>query len=177
MSLNTIAHRVSNQLSRITEGVQSGSLSASQATTLARKDLKIVQQATAEAAQNGGKLTAPERQQLRQELNHNSRDIFEEKHPRSVPARLERQADRIAEGVKSGKLTPDQAKALAQADKQIAQEARADRKANGGKLTTEQRATLEKELNQSSRAIYQAKHPSVTPLPPVTQVPPNVGEA
>lgn len=169
MSLSSIMNRVSNQFRRIDEGLKSNTLSAGEAKGLAGKDLRILGQAATDAAQNGGKLTADDRQQLRHELNHNSRDIFEDKHPHSVAARLDRQQHRITEGVKSGKLTTDQAKELAATDKQIRAEARTDRAANGGKLTDAQRAQLQQELNASSKAIFEAKHPNVVPQPPVTQ--------
>ena len=81
-------------------------------------------------------------------------------HPRraEVNQRLENQRERINEGEKSGKLTPEQAKQLHQDDRNIRQQEREMAAQNGGHVTkTEQRA-LNQEENQESRKIYQEKH-------------------
>ena len=80
-----------------------------------------------------------------------------------INAREQNQAKRIKQGVKSGKLTKAQAAQLKKQLKGDKQEKRAMIKANGGKpLTAEQRKTLRQNLNQSSKQIYQEKHPGNT---------------
>ncbi len=77
-----------------------------------------------------------------------------------INAREKNQMHRIKQGVKSGKLTKEQAKQLRSEVKADKQEKRDMIKANGGKpLTAEQRQSLKQNLNQSSKQIYQEKHP------------------
>ena len=80
-------------------------------------------------------------------------------HPRSeVGKRQENQQDRIANGVKSGKLTAGEAAHLERNQSRINHQIRADRRANGGKLTPQERAQVNREQNRQSRQIYRAKH-------------------
>jgi hypothetical protein len=80
-------------------------------------------------------------------------------HPRSeVGKRQENQQDRIANGVKSGKLTAGEAAHLERNQDRINRQIRADRRANGGKLTPQERAQVNREQNRQSRQIYRAKH-------------------
>jgi hypothetical protein len=86
---------------------------------------------------------------------------WKENHPRraEVNQRLDNQRKRINEGEKSGKLSPEQAKQLHQEDRNVRQQEREMAAQNGGHITkTEQRA-LNQEENQTSRQIYQEKHP------------------
>ena len=73
----------------------------------------------------------------------------------NINQRQENQQDRIAQGIKSGSLTPAEAARLE------SQEARINRlearlRENG--LTPSERATLERDLNRESRNIYREKH-------------------
>jgi hypothetical protein len=80
-----------------------------------------------------------------------------------INAREKNQEKRINQGVKSGKMTKAQAKQLRGEIKGDKQEKRAMIKANGGKpLTAQQRKSLRQNLNQSSKQIYQEKHPANT---------------
>jgi hypothetical protein len=85
---------------------------------------------------------------------------FKEKHPRraEVNQRIKNQNKRIAEGVKSGKLTPAQAKELRGQEKGIKAQERAEVKANGGHLTKGEQKQLNSELNADSKQIYAEKH-------------------
>jgi len=87
-----------------------------------------------------------------------------------INAREKHQVKRIRQGVKSGTLTKAQGQQLGQEIKGDKQEKRAMIKANGGKpLTAQQRQSLRKNLNQSSKQIYQEKHPVATPAAPPAQ--------
>jgi hypothetical protein len=82
-------------------------------------------------------------------------------HPRraEVNQRLNNQNARIRDGVEDGKLTHGQAAQLHAEDHAIRQEERAMAAQNGGHITkTEQRA-LNQQENQTSRQIYNEKHP------------------
>lgn len=84
-------------------------------------------------------------------------------HPRihEVHARMKEQMKRIDAGVKSGKLTPDQAKALKDQIKAVQAQMEADYQANGKReLTDDQKAQLNQMLDQSSKMIYGEKHPN-----------------
>lgn len=72
-----------------------------------------------------------------------------------IDARLERQAKRIEQGVKSGKLTPAEADALKAEQEHIKQEK--VRVQEDGKVTKRERATLNKMLNQASKNIKNQK--------------------
>lgn len=79
-------------------------------------------------------------------------------HKSEVGKRAENQQDRIAQGVRSGSLTAGQTAKLETKEATVNQEIRADRKANGGKLTTAEKTQVNKQQNHLSKQIYQAKH-------------------
>ncbi len=80
------------------------------------------------------------------------------KNPAMSPkARLKRQHKRIANGVKSGKISKAQHKQLAQEGKDINQERKADLAANGGKMDKSDRKSLESQENLRSEQIKQDK--------------------
>jgi len=75
-----------------------------------------------------------------------------------VGKRAENQQDRIAQGVKSGQLTPHETTHLERREGAVHREVRRDRKANGGKLTPAERARVNRQQNKTSRQIYRDKH-------------------
>ena len=79
-----------------------------------------------------------------------------------VGQRRENQQARIAQGVKSGQLTPGETAKLEKQQKTIHKQVAADRKANGGTLTASERKQIHKEQNQASRNIYRKKHNAAT---------------
>ena len=87
---------------------------------------------------------------------------FAKDHPRrnEVNRRDREQLARIREGVKSGKLTPTQAKQLLSNDRAIKQQEHADVKANGGFLTKSEQRQFNREENANSRLIRDDKHPA-----------------
>jgi hypothetical protein len=76
----------------------------------------------------------------------------------TVAQRKENQQDRIANGVKSGQLTAGETANLESKEAAINDETRADRAANGGKLTQSEKQQINKQQNQVSKQIYQDKH-------------------
>jgi len=80
----------------------------------------------------------------------------------TIAQRKENQQDRIAQGVKSGQLTPGETAKLENQEKKINQQTRADRAANGGKLTAGEKKQINKEQNTESRRIYNKKHNAKT---------------
>jgi hypothetical protein len=76
----------------------------------------------------------------------------------TIGQRKENQQDRIANGVKSGQLTAGETSNLETKEAAINGETRADRAANGGKLTSAEKAQVNQQQNQLSKQIYQDKH-------------------
>jgi len=71
--------------------------------------------------------------------------------------RRENQRDRIGQGVRSGSLTPREARELREREARLSRSERRDRR-SGGHLTQAERARLQRRLNGDSRAIYRDKH-------------------
>src|ERR1700719_4699623 len=80
-----------------------------------------------------------------------------EKKP-TIEQRKENQQDRIANGIKSGQLTAGENSNLETKEAAINGETRADRAANGGKLTAAEKTQINKQQNHLSNQIYQDKH-------------------
>jgi hypothetical protein len=76
----------------------------------------------------------------------------------SIAQRKENQQDRIANGVKSGQLTAGETGNLETKEAAINGETKADRAANGGKLTAAEKSKINGQQNQLSKQIYQDKH-------------------
>jgi len=68
------------------------------------------------------------------------------------------QQQRIGQGVKSGQLTPRETAGLENKERAINGEVRADRNANGGRLTGSERAQVNGQHQNLSKQIYTHKH-------------------
>lgn len=68
------------------------------------------------------------------------------------------QQDRIANGVRSGQLTPRETAHLERQAGAINHEERAMRAQDNGRLTRQDRQTIHRQQNQESRRIYRDKH-------------------
>jgi hypothetical protein len=81
-------------------------------------------------------------------------------HPRreQVNERLANQNRRISNGVKSGALSPQQARQLHREDHAIRREERADAALHGGHITKAEQRQLNRQENAVSRQIYREKH-------------------
>jgi len=81
-----------------------------------------------------------------------------------VRERIRHQALRIAQGVKSGVLSKDQAGSLKDKLKSIGEQAKSFYLGNSKKpLTADQKNQINQQLDDNSKAIYQAKHPGQQP--------------
>jgi len=85
-----------------------------------------------------------------------------------IAARKGDQQARIAQGVRSGQLTPREAGRLEHQEAGINREERGMRAQDHGHLTAQDRHTLARQQNQESRRIYNQKHDAQTDrgLPP-----------
>jgi len=166
----TIGQRKENQQDRIAQGVKSGQLTAGETANLETKEAAINGETRADRAANGGKLTSQEKQQVNQQQNKLSNQIYQDKHNANtahygnneVDQRRQNQQNRIAQGIKSGQLTAGETAKLENQQKGINQQVRADRSANGGKLTSGEKQQVNKEQNAASRNIYNKKHNAQT---------------
>jgi hypothetical protein len=75
-----------------------------------------------------------------------------------IAARKANQQRRIANGVKSGQLTPKETAHLERQEHGINKEERGMRAQDNGHLTKQDRRTLAHQQNQESRRIYNKKH-------------------
>ena len=166
----TVTQRKENQQDRIANGVQSGQLTAGETANLEKKEAPIKKETAADRAANGGKLTGAEKKQVNRQQNQVSKQIYADKHNANtahygnnkVGQRRENQQDRIAQGIKSGQLTPGETAKLENQQKGINKQVAADRKANGGTLTASEKQQINKEQNRASKNIYHKKHNAKT---------------
>lgn len=82
--------------------------------------------------------------------------------PATIQDRRENQQDRIAQGVKSGQLTPGETANLETKEAALNGEIAADRKANGGTLTQAEKQQVNQQQNQLSQQINADKHNSAS---------------
>jgi hypothetical protein len=147
--------------------VASGQLTAGETANLEKKESNLNKEEKLMRSEDNGKLTSADKKALNQQQNHLSNQIYKDKHnaavqntnPKSeVGKRAENQQDRIAQGIKSGQLTAGEASHLENKEAGINHEVAADRAANGGKLTGQEKAQVNRQQNNVSKQIYKDKH-------------------
>lgn len=94
------------------------------------------------------------------------RTTYNQRH--SIRARQNRQQNRIARGVRDGQITPNGAAHAEANQARISSEEHGMRQADGGHLTTQDRHTLARQQDRTSKGIYDRNHnqytdPGVTP--------------
>src|SRR4029077_17169482 len=162
----TIQQRKENQQDRIANGVQSGQLTAGETKNLETKEAGLNHEEHTMRSEDDGHLTSADRTKLNNQQNRLSNQIYDDKHngavqhygPGEVGQRKENQQDRIAQGVKSGQLTPGETAKLEKQQQGINREEAGMREADGGKLTAADKKAVNQQQNQASRNIYNKKH-------------------
>ncbi|HTA45607.1 MAG TPA: hypothetical protein VK789_24335 [Bryobacteraceae bacterium] len=162
----TVNQRRENQQDRIANGVQSDQLTAGETKNLEGREANLNREIRDDRQANGGKLTQQERQQVNGQQNRISNSIYNDKHNANtahygnneVGQRRENQQDRIAQGIRNGNLKAGQTARLENQQQGINQRVAADRQANGGKLTQQEKGQVNRAQNRDSRNIYRAKH-------------------
>ena len=76
----------------------------------------------------------------------------------TINQRKENQQDRIAQGVKSGQLTPGETAKLEHQEAGINKEEKGMRAQDNGHLTKADKSLVNKQQNQESKRIYRDKH-------------------
>ena len=161
-----VGKRAENQQDRIANGAGSGQLTPHETANLENKESAIHQEVRTDRSLNGGHLTGQEKQIVNQQQNSMSRQIYRDKHNAAqqnygkseVGQRQENQQDRIANGIKSGRLNAAQTARLEKNESGINREVRTDRSQNGGHLTPGEKRQVNRQQNGMSRRIYRAKH-------------------
>jgi hypothetical protein len=162
----TIGERRQDQQDRIANGIDSGQLTAGETRNLESREANVNREIRDDRAGDNGHLTAAERQQINHQQNNLSHSIYQDKHNANVAhygnneigQRRENQQDRIANGLRNGTMTAGQAARDENREQGINQQIRADRAGNGGKLTGQEHAQINREQNGASRQIYRQKH-------------------
>lgn len=163
---NTVGSRRENQQDRIANGVQSGQLTAGETRNLESREANLNRQIRADRAANGGRLTTQERQNINRRQNNLSRSIYRDRHnaaqahygSNEVGQRRANQQARIAQGIRSGQMTAGEAARAEGRQQNINRSIAADRAANGGRLTPQERQNINRRQNGASRQIYRQKH-------------------
>jgi hypothetical protein len=162
----TVNARRQNQQNRIANGVQSGQLTAGETKNVESREANVNREVKDDRSADNGKLTSQERQQVNKQQNNLSKSIYTDKHNANtahygnneVGARRQNQQNRIANGIRSGQMTAGEAAKTENKEQGINQQDKADRQANGGKLTGGEKQQLNTKLNGTSKQIYNQKH-------------------
>jgi hypothetical protein len=165
-AMDSVNGRRYNQQGRIANGISSGQLTPHETKNLEGREANLNGEIHNDRAANGGKLTPQERQQVNQQQNNLSKSIYNDKHNAAtdtygnneVGARRDAQQQRIANGVRSGQLSPSETAKVEGHEQNINHQIAADRQANGGKLTPQQKQNINKKQNGASKQIYNEKH-------------------
>lgn len=75
-----VGKREENQQDRISQGINSGQVSAGEATHLENNENRINNEVRQDRAANGGTLTQQEKKQVNQQMNRQSKQIYRAKH-------------------------------------------------------------------------------------------------
>ena len=163
---STIQQRKKNQQDRVANGVQSGQLTAGETKNLENKEANVNREERNMRGADNGHLTAADRAKLNRQQNRLSNDIYQDKHNDNtahygkgeIGQRRENQQDRIAQGIRSGQLTPGEASNLENKERGVNRELKGMRQANGGKLSKADRKAVNQQQNKLSTQIYDKKH-------------------
>src|SRR6185437_2826414 len=162
----TTGQRKENQQDRIAQGDQSGQLTSGETKSLETKEAGINKETRTMRSEDNGHLTAADRAKVNRQQNRVSNSIYRDKHNArqsqfgngKLGQRRENQQDRIAQGIKSGKMTAGEAAKTERQQQRINCEASNMRQANGGKLTNADKRALNRRQNRASRNIHAKKH-------------------
>jgi hypothetical protein len=169
-AMDSVNGRRFNQQGRIANGVASGQLTPGETKNLEGREAHLNSEIHNDRAANGGTLTPQERQQVNGQQNNLSKSIYNDKHNAAtdtygnneVGARRDMQQQRIANGIRSGQMSPSEAAKTEGHEQNINHQIAADRQANGGKLTPQEKKNINQKQNNASKQIYNDKHNAKT---------------
>ncbi len=165
-AMDSVNGRRFNQQGRIANGISSGQLTPGETKNLENREARVNGEIHNDREANGGKLTPQERQQVNGQQNNLSHSIYDDKHNAAteqygnneVGARKDEQQQRIANGVRDGQLSPSETAKVEGREQNINKQVAADRNANGGKLTPQEKKNINKKQNGASKEIRNEKH-------------------
>ncbi len=165
-AMNSVNGRRFDQQGRIANGVSSGQLTAHETRNLEGREANLNRTISNDRRANGGYLTGQERQQVNQRQNNISRSIYNDRHNgatdrygnNEVGDRRYNQQQRIANGIRSGQMNAGEAARAENRQQNINRQIGADRRANGGRLTGQERRNINRRQNNASRQIYRENH-------------------
>ncbi len=165
-AMNKVNGRAYNQQGRIANGMSNHSLTAGESKNLENRESSINKEAHTDRADNGGRLTSQEKQQINNRQNKVSNSIYNDKHNANnandgnnrVGDRKNAQQQRIANGVRDGQINANQAAKDENRQQNINRTARADRNANGGRMNNQQRAQVNRMQNHASGQLHRQRH-------------------
>jgi WXXGXW repeat (2 copies) len=166
VAMNSVGGRAYNQQGRIAQGMGSGQLTAGESRNLEGREANINREVRGDRLASGGTLTPQERQQVNGQQNNLSHSIYDDKHNANtahygnneVGDRRYNQQQRIANGVGNGTMSAGQASRVEHREQNINHSVAADRSANGGKLTPQEKQNINRRQNSTSRQIHEDKH-------------------
>jgi len=162
----SIQQRKYDQQQRIANGIDNGSLTAGETKRLERGEATLNREEGAMRAADNGKLTSADRAKLNHQQNALSGRIYADKHNANnahygndeIGQRRENQQERIANGIRSGQMTPGEAARTENKEQGVNGEIAGMRQANGGRLTPGEHKLVNHQQNQLSKQIYRQKH-------------------
>ena len=165
-AMDSVDGRRYNQQGRIANGVSSGQLTPRETKNLEGREAGLNKEIHNDRSANGGTLTPQERRQVNGQQNNLSKSIYNDKHNAAtdqygnnqVGARRDLQQQRIANGLRSGQMSPSEAAKTENREQNINRNIAADRQANGGKLTPAEKRNINGAQNGASRQIHEEKH-------------------
>ncbi len=165
-AMDSVNGRRYNQQQRIANGVSSGQMTAGETKNIEGREANLNGEIHNDRAANGGTLTPQERQQVNHQQNNLSQSIYNDKHNgatdtygnNEVGARRDNQQQRIANGIRSGQMSSSEAAKAENKQQSINHQVAADRKANGGTLTPQEKRNVNQRQNNASKQIYHEKH-------------------
>jgi hypothetical protein len=154
-SADEVFHRVADQEQQITNDLQNGQLTPSEAHMLQRRELATTAQEVRDLHNNDGQLTSPESSQLNHQLNHVEHAIRLDTATPSNEVRLRQsyQESRILARLQAGKITPSAFRQLENRELNVAAQRAQDLQSHAGQLTTQESQQLNQELDSLSRSI------------------------
>jgi len=162
----TIQERKKDQQDRVAQGVQSGQLTPGETKNLESKEAGLNKEEGQMRTEDNGKLTAADKAKLTRQQNRMSNQIYTDKHNAAadqfgkgtIGKRDENQQDRIANGIKTGQLTPGEATHVESKEQGLNREVAGMRQEDSGKLSKADRKLVNHQQNQLSKQIYRQKH-------------------
>src|SRR5580692_12703548 len=163
---STVGQREQNQQDRVANGVDSGQMTAGETKNVESREANLNREVRDDRSADDGHLTQQERQQINHQQTNLSHSIYQDKHNADVAhygnnevgQRRENQQDRIANGIRNGSMTAGETARTENREQGINQQIHADRQANGGKLTGQEKRQVNRQQNGASRQIYRQKH-------------------